>query len=95
MNGGTMIRNTELWTEHAPCRSVGVEVFFPEPGEAWLPTATMCRTSCPVQQQCLDYAMRLEQGMDRNKRFGVWGGLTPSARMKHEPAWLVEREAAA
>jgi hypothetical protein len=90
-----MIKNTEPWVAHAICASVGVEVFFPELGEAWLPTAELCRTRCPVQQQCLDYAMRLERGMDRNKRFGVWGGLTPGARMTHEPVWLAEREVAA
>lgn len=90
-----MIKNTEPWMQYAVCGSVGTEVFYPEPGEDWMPTATLCRTGCPVKAQCLDYAMRLEQGMERRYRYGIFGGMTPNGREKHESAWLAEQEAVA
>jgi len=42
----------------------------------------VCR-SCPVQAECLDAAMVFE-GMrgPTQRRFGVWGGLTPAQRAR-------------
>lgn len=88
-----MIKNTEPWVAYAICSSVGTEMFYPEPGEDWKPSTEMCRSRCPVAAQCLDFAMRMERGMDRKSRYGIFGGLTPSARAEHEPAWLAEAAA--
>jgi WhiB family redox-sensing transcriptional regulator len=84
----------EPWTEYAVCRSVGESPFFPENGDSWLDAVRICR-SCPVRLQCLDYAMRMEVGQSNKTRMGVWGGLTPNGRKKHEKKWLAEQESAA
>jgi hypothetical protein len=39
--------------------------------------------------------MRMEAGQSNKTRMGVWGGLTPNGRKKHEKQWLAEQEAAA
>jgi hypothetical protein len=83
----------EAWMEHAVCREVAPEVWFPEKGEDHASPRRMCFSSCKVRLQCLDYAMRLEEGMGRHFRSGVFGGLTPGQRVQHEPVWLAEREA--
>ena len=60
------------WTEFALCAEVDPDLFSPEKGG----NARLAReifAACPVQSQCLDYAM----GRDD---FGVWGGLTERER---------------
>ena len=56
------------WIAEAACRGLDTEIFFPvseeDEGEAKL----VCQT-CPVQAQCLDWALRTRQ------EDGVWGGL--------------------
>lgn len=82
----------EPWMKAAECTSIGTEVFFPEIGENWNPPKSVCRTVCKVRLQCLDYAMRMEAGVDHKNRFGVYGGLGPLSRKKYEPEWLAEQE---
>jgi WhiB family redox-sensing transcriptional regulator len=77
----------EPWITSAKCVSIGVEVFFPARDDDWNQIKSVC-LNCPVRLQCLDYAMRMEEGQDHKTRFGVWGGLDPLARRKHEPEWL-------
>jgi hypothetical protein len=81
----------EPWVEHATCRSIGHDPFFPEVGEDWRQAMSVCVTRCPVRLQCLDYAMRMEDGSNSKTRFGVWGGLTPIKRKKYEKQWRTER----
>ena len=61
------------WTSRARCRGSDADAFFvrslPEAREA----LKYCKR-CPVQQDCLDYAV--EEGID----LGVWGGLTERQR---------------
>ena len=86
-----MIYNSEPWIEHGACRAIGVEVFYPTFGETWAEPIKVCKTACPVRLQCLDYAMRTELGVPAHHRAGVYGGLKPYERMKHEPEWLAEQ----
>ncbi|CAM5306111.1 Transcriptional regulator WhiB OS=Streptomyces tendae OX=1932 GN=whiB PE=3 SV=1 [Streptomyces tendae] len=60
------------WREHAACRTEDPDLFFPigTTGPAALQTEqakAVCRT-CPVQGQCLRWAL------DTGQTIGVWGG---------------------
>ncbi|MFE9705465.1 WhiB family transcriptional regulator [Streptomyces sp. NPDC005930] len=60
------------WREHAACRTEDPDLFFPigTTGPAALQTEqakAVCRT-CPVQAQCLRWAL------DTGQTIGVWGG---------------------
>ena len=70
------------WTEHAECRNHDPELFWPEKNDEIKPAQQICLT-CPVQAQCLDYAVKTKQTQ------GIWGGLTPAARI----AWARMQEA--
>lgn len=60
---------TEDWRELAKCKGMDPNLFFPERGDAkqvsWC--KTFCST-CPVRQECLDYASTY--AIDT----GIWGG---------------------
>lgn len=68
----------ENWRQAAACLDEDPDLFFPvgNTGPALLQVAeakAVCNR-CPVQQQCLEWAM--EQGQDS----GVWGGLGEDER---------------
>jgi WhiB family redox-sensing transcriptional regulator len=85
----------EDWTEQAACSEVGGDAWFPEVGDSALDAKKICITRCSVRFECLDFAMRREQGLSRFTRHGLYGGLSPRARAEHEPQWLAEQEVAA
>ncbi|WP_324787192.1 WhiB family transcriptional regulator [Streptomyces sp. H51] len=66
------------WRDHAACRDQDPELFFPigSSGPALLQTqqAKAVCTGCPVQEQCLEWA--LENG----DVLGVWGGTNETER---------------
>jgi WhiB family redox-sensing transcriptional regulator len=78
------------WVASAACPSTDPEVFFPEKGGSTTEARKVC-SGCPVRLQCLDAAMRDEQGKSHDSRHGVRGGLSPRARVKHQPQWLAEQ----
>lgn len=69
------------WRPRAACRHTGPDLFFPvgETGPAAIDDAeaakSVCR-SCPVQAECLTFAMVT------NQQGGVWGGATEQERRK-------------
>jgi WhiB family redox-sensing transcriptional regulator len=72
---------TEQWQLKAACRGPQARVFFP-PGhferkdeklERERRAKAICAT-CSVQQECLDYAVRI------NEQHGIWGGLNEAER---------------
>ena len=76
------------WMESAVCRQTDPELWFPEresPSTAGVITTirraqTVCR-SCPVQTECLDYAL------SNNEKAGIWAGInfgTAKARVREE-----------
>ena len=77
-------RVTADWTIDALCASIDGDLWYTDPEGAGTGmegrTAIRICGDCPVQAQCLHAAMRLEQGMGRKSRFGIWGGLTPTQR---------------
>lgn len=67
--------SSEEWKLHGVCRTVDPELWFPESSAGGFRAKRMCR-SCPVQMECLEYAMA------NNEVFGIWGGMTTSERKK-------------
>lgn len=63
------------WRQQAKCLGTFDPVFFLDKGQTSRRAKAICRT-CPVTEQCLDYAMTSRQ------YYGVWGGLTSMERIK-------------
>ncbi|MHB1786455.1 MAG: WhiB family transcriptional regulator [Acidimicrobiales bacterium] len=74
-------RIDELWQDRAACRGPQASVFFPpsyfERKEAKVGREArakdICR-ACPVQSDCLDYALAIREP------HGIWGGLNEMER---------------
>lgn len=65
----------EDWQHRALCAQTDPESFFPDKGGTTQPAKKICLT-CPVRQQCLDYAL------DHDERWGVWGGYSERERRR-------------
>ncbi len=65
------------WREDAACSGSNADLFFPqgEDGSLAAPAKTVC-AGCPVQEQCLQYALAT------NQTEGVWGGMTGPERRR-------------
>lgn len=74
-------RSEELWQARAACRGPQAAAFFPpshferkdEKADREARAKAICR-SCPVQKECLDYALRIREP------HGIWGGLNEVER---------------
>jgi WhiB family redox-sensing transcriptional regulator len=66
------------WRERAACRETGLDLFFPigsaGPAADETRRARQVCASCPVRQECLDYALASGQ------QYGIWGGLGEQER---------------
>jgi WhiB family redox-sensing transcriptional regulator len=67
------------WRERALCAQTDPDAFFPEKGGSVTAAKRICnggggRPPCPVRQECLEAAL------DRNDRYGIYGGLTDRER---------------
>lgn len=71
---------SDEWWGLAACRNAEPELFFPiSVTPASRPTVERAKqvcASCPVQSQCLSYALRHRQEQ------GIWGGLTEDERRR-------------
>lgn len=65
------------WTEQGLCLQTDLDVFFPRhySGRLEREAKAVCG-GCPVRTECLHHAL------DRDERFGVWGGATPTERAR-------------
>jgi len=77
----TAFSRVEDWQEHAVCTGDNAVLFYPPlAGERKKARNIRERRAknlcahCPVQQACLDHAIR------HDERFGIWGGLNDSER---------------
>ena len=61
------------WQDEALCAQTDPEAFFPDEGIPSGEAKRLCK-SCPVRQQCLDYALQ------NNEAYGIWGGLSANQR---------------
>lgn len=69
---------SEPWRHRAACRDRDTNYWFPEKRGANNPATVMavsiCKTKCPVIEQCLKWAM------DKPELHGIWGGKTAEER---------------
>jgi WhiB family transcriptional regulator, redox-sensing transcriptional regulator len=65
--------STGGWQDLARCRETDAEIFFPEKGGSPRAARRIC-ASCEVREPCLEYAL------ERDERFGIFGGLTTRQR---------------
>lgn len=67
------------------CANGDTEAWFPDPSDqrATYDAIKLC-DSCPVRQECLDDTMRIEAGLGKISRVGIFGGLTPAQRFNLE-----------
>ena len=67
------------WRDHAACRHCSPDLFFPAgtTGAAMheIAAAKAVCAECPVQSQCLRFALRTGQA------YGIWGGTTEDERI--------------
>lgn len=63
------------WQESAACKSMGTKLFYEERGHSVDVAKAIC-ASCPVIEDCLDFALQGSSYGDA----GVWGGTTPEER---------------
>ncbi len=64
-----------VWMLEARCLDADPEAFFPEKGGSTREAKRICGI-CPVQQECLEYAL------ERDQRFGIWGGMSERERRR-------------
>lgn len=63
------------WREHAKCRGLDPELFFPQRGESTAEAKAICAV-CPVRVQCLEYALL------NDERQGIYGETTGRDRRR-------------
>ena len=77
------------WRALAACRSVDANLFFPTGSTgsalAQLHTAKAFCRSCPVQGECLEFALQT------NQEDGVWGGKDETERRRLRREWRQSR----
>jgi WhiB family redox-sensing transcriptional regulator len=71
---------SDEWWDLAACKNAEPELFFPisvtSASRGTIERAKRVCGSCPVQSQCLSYALRHRQEQ------GIWGGLTEDERRR-------------
>ena len=63
------------WRLRALCAQTEPEAFFPDKGGTTRPAKAVCM-ACPVRAECL------QEALDNEEPFGVWGGLSERERRK-------------
>ena len=63
------------WQDRALCAQTDPEAFFPEKGGSPREAKKVCR-GCEVRLECLEYAL------ERDERFGIYGGLSERERRR-------------
>ena len=65
----------QTWRDHAACRGIDPELFYPVSDEEADPAKEICDL-CPVRSACLEWALSVRE------RDGVWGGATERERRR-------------
>lgn len=66
---------TLAWQDQALCAQADPELFFPEKGGSTREAKAVCR-NCEVRAQCLAFAL------ERDERFGIYGGMSERERRR-------------
>jgi WhiB family redox-sensing transcriptional regulator len=65
----------QSWRQHAACRGLDPEVFYPVSDEEAEVAKAVC-AECAVRQLCLEHALSIRE------KDGVWGGATERERRR-------------
>ena len=75
----------DRWRDGASCAEVDSDLFFPVgvtgPAVGQIAAAKAVCSQCPVQTQCLEFAITT------NQEYGVWGGTSEEERRALRRAW--------
>jgi WhiB family redox-sensing transcriptional regulator len=63
------------WRQHAACRGLDPEIFFPASDDDADSAKAVC-DACAVRQACLEHALGIRE------KEGVWGGATEKERRR-------------
>lgn len=63
------------WVEHAACADMDPDLFMPPDRVPFSIEARIACASCPVREDCLEYAMTSPV-----ERWGLWAGTGPKER---------------
>ena len=84
-----MLTVTTDWRALAECRDSDPTLFFPVgstgPAVDQIAAAKEICSSCPVNEDCLQYAL------ESNQEAGVWGGYAEDERRRLRKRWLADR----
>lgn len=69
------------WTRDALCLQFDPELWYPDAGQPGTEAKQICE-QCPARVSCFVASMREEDGIGRESRFGIRGGLTPTERWR-------------
>ena len=72
------------WANNALCAQIDPDLWHDGLGGFGYSVAKYYCRRCPVLHQCIDSVIADEWGTEVQQRLGVWGGMTPSARVKEE-----------
>ena len=75
MKSEVTLRMNLSWRQHAACRGIDPNIFYPASDEDAEEAKGIC-AACPVRQACLEYALA------NRERDGVWGGATERERRR-------------
>ena len=79
------------WKTKAACAGISFPLFFPNPETplSQVEKAKAVCASCPVAEECLEYAL------ETNQVSGIWGGTTEDERKSLRRKWLAARRRSA
>lgn len=84
-----MLTVTTDWRTLSECRDSDPNLFFPVgstgPAVEQIAAAKKICASCPVSEECLQYAL------ETNQEAGVWGGYAEDERRRLRKRWLADR----
>ena len=84
-----MLTVTTDWRTLSECRDSDPNLFFPVgstgPAVEQIAAAKQICASCPVSEECLQYAL------ETNQEAGVWGGYAEDERRRLRKRWLADR----
>ena len=67
------LADREAWQDDANCKGVDIDIFFSLDDADQRTALELCK-ACPVQRECLQDALQ------HNEMYGIWGGMPESER---------------
>lgn len=78
----TRLSNVEGWMGSAACRGEDTELFYPEGVDDRSATESQYRHAKKICDTCTEKNECLKDALDRDERYGMWGGESPRKRLE-------------